>query len=281
MSSKKTHIVTIANQKGGVGKTFAAVNIARALVALGKKVLLTDLDPQRNASLYALSSTGQYPAMVHDNASDSLTLKLFSYDYVENDIKEFIKPIHAEGMGFDVILAHKDLNVAEKYDMVALTRFNYAMADLATEMDYDFVIIDSPPAATSLQHSAMNAADYIIIPTILKPESVTGVSDIINSIKHLARIKKMIVLGILRNGDGKKLNLTANYYNEELEKKYGNKLFKDRWFESASSRNARSQNKAVSDFDSGCPQVRQIHRTAKEIINRVENIQFIDGVGSI
>ncbi|MGB8337394.1 MAG: AAA family ATPase, partial [Burkholderiales bacterium] len=143
-------IFAIANQKGGVGKTSVAVNLAASLAHYGQRVLLVDLDPQGNAT------TG---SGIDKNASDKNIYALLLGEATLSDA--CVK----SDAGFDVLPANRDLAGAE-IEMIDLVRREFRLKDVFNGItnDYDFVLIDCPPALNLLTVNALTAADAVIIP---------------------------------------------------------------------------------------------------------------------
>ena len=207
-------IISFANQKGGVGKTTSAVNIASSLGVLGYKVLLIDLDPQGNATSgvgimkKALKST-VFDLLTSDASADSVTLKT-QYD------------------NLSVIPAHTTLARAE-YELGDVENGEYVMKEKLNQIreNYDYIIIDCPPSLGMLTVNAMTASDGVVIPMQCEFYSLEGMSQLLNTVKKIKNLYNpdLQLVGILLTMYNGRLTLTGQVVNE-LKKYYADKLFK-------------------------------------------------------
>jgi chromosome partitioning protein len=180
-------IFCIANQKGGVGKTTTAVNLAAGLAGKGQRVLLVDLDPQGNATMGSGVEKSNLPLTVYQ-----VLIGLSS-------VKDAAQP--CESSGYDVLPANRDLAGAE-IELVDLDarelRLKVALAAVAN--DYDFVLIDCPPALSLLTLNGLCAANGVIVPMQCEYFALEGLSDLVNSIKqvHANLNPDLAIIGLLR-----------------------------------------------------------------------------------
>ena len=179
-------VLCVANQKGGVGKTTTAVNLAASLAASQKRVLLIDLDPQGSAT----SGIGAR------NLGDRPT----SYDIImgERAIRDVIMPTQIEHL--DLMPAHRDLVGAEVELVSALAReFRLGEALAGVRDDYDFILVDCPPSLGLLTVNGLTAADGVLIPLQCEYYALEGLSalmDTINLIRERLN-QRLVIEGIL------------------------------------------------------------------------------------
>lgn len=209
-----TKIFCVANQKGGVGKTTTAVNLAAGLARIGQRVLLVDLDPQGNATMGA--------------GIDKSKLETSIYQVLLG-IDELVGArVRSETGNFDVLPANRELAGAE-VEMVELDNRERRLKDaLATVTgSYDFVLIDCPPALSMLTLNGLCAAHGVIIPMQCEYYALEGLSDLVNTIKkvHAKLNPDLEVIGLLRVMFDPRMTLSQQV-SAQLEKHFGDKVFR-------------------------------------------------------
>ena len=203
-------IISIANQKGGVGKTTTCVNLTAALTLMGKKVLLVDCDPQGNAS----SGMGV-----------AKTTRPNSYDMLISE-KTAAECVVQTEYG-DVIPASKEL-AAASVELIDAPRREYVLKDKITALfsEYDYIFIDCPPSLELLTVNALVAADSVLIPMQCEYYALEGIADLLTSIKMCSRRlnRRLGIEGIVLTMYDARANLTTQVANE-LRKHLADKVY--------------------------------------------------------
>ena len=178
-----TRIIAIANQKGGVGKTTTSINVAASLVAMKRRVLLVDLDPQGNATMGA--------------GIDKRALKETVYQVLLGHKSIADVRLHSESGGFDLVPSNRELAGAE-VELVelperemrlkdALGQAIRQMADAIAEVkdEYDYILLDCPPSLSLLTLNGLCAAHSVLIPMQCEYYALEGLSDLVQTIKKI------------------------------------------------------------------------------------------------
>jgi chromosome partitioning protein len=203
----------IANQKGGVGKTTTAVNLAAGLAAIGQRVLLIDLDPQGNATMGSGVIKSElrhtiYQVLIGEQALAQVR-------------------VQAEAAGYDLLPANRDLAGAE-LDLVDLDQREHRLRQALSghQADYDFVLIDCPPSLSMLTLNGLCAADGVIVPMQCEYFALEGLSDLVNTIKAVHRNfnPQLKLIGLLRVMFDPRMTLQQNV-SDQLVQHFGDKVF--------------------------------------------------------
>ena len=206
-------IIAFANQKGGVGKTTSAVNVAASLGLLGKKTLLVDLDPQGNAT----SGVGIAKKSLKGTIKDVLT--------GETEIKNVVLPTNYKNLW--IIPTNVSLSGAE-FDLYNDEGSEYNLKDAFETIsnEYDYIIIDCPPSLGMLTVNAFVASDGILVPMQAEFYAVEGLSQLITTTKRVKKLynEELNIVGILITMYNKRLLLSMQVM-DELQKYYPDKLF--------------------------------------------------------
>lgn len=206
-------IFVVANQKGGVGKTTTAVNLAAGLAQAGQRVLLVDLDPQGNATM--------------GSGIDKRALAASVYDVLLEAAAVADARVRSDKGGYDVLGANRELAGAE-VELVTLERRNQrlraALQPVAGE--YDFVLIDCPPSLSLLTLNGLCSAHGVIVPMQCEYFALEGLSDLVNTIKqvHANLNRDLQVIGILRVMYDPRITLQSQV-SEQLKSHFGDKVF--------------------------------------------------------
>jgi chromosome partitioning protein len=205
-------IFVVANQKGGVGKTSVAVNLAASLAHYGRRVLLADLDPQGNAT------TGSGV----DKTACARTI--YGVLLGEYGVREAI--VTAEG-GYDVLPSNRELAGAE-VELIAIERREYRLREALADASkgYDFVIIDCPPALNMLTVNGFTAADAVIIPMQCEYYALEGLSDLVGTLRKVKQNlnPSIEIEALVRTMYDPRSTLTVQV-SDELKRHYGAKVF--------------------------------------------------------
>ncbi len=213
-----TKIFCIANQKGGVGKTTTAVNLAAGLSKIGQRVLLVDLDPQGNATMGSGVDKRTLKHSVYDVLLESSSI---AEARVQSD-----KLIEA-GCSYDILGANRELAGAE-VELVEVERrekrLKTALAEVAA--DYDFILIDCPPSLSMLTLNGLCCAHGVIVPMQCEYFALEGLTDLVNTIKqvHANLNKDLAIIGLLRVMFDPRITLQQQV-SEQLKTHFGDKVF--------------------------------------------------------
>lgn len=209
-----TLILTIANQKGGVGKTTTSVNLAAALSQLGQRVLLVDLDPQGNATMGSGIDKRRLQRSVYHVMIGEATV---------NEARQL-----SESGGFYLLPANRELAGAE-VELVELDRRERRLRDALDTVaaDYDYILIDSPPSLSLLTLNGLCAAQGVIIPMQCEYYALEGLSDLVGTIRkvHANFNPEIKIMGILRVMYDSRITL-AQQVSAQLEEHFKEKVFK-------------------------------------------------------
>ena len=207
-------VIAIANQKGGVGKTTTAVNVAASMAATRRRVLLIDLDPQGNATMgsgvdkYEVEATC-YELLIEEQPIDQVIIKETSGKY-------------------DLIAANGDITAAEIKLMEVFAReLRLRNALKSVQKEYDYIFIDCPPSLSQITVNALAAADSVLVPMQCEYYALEGLTALMDTIQKLASVvnPKLKIEGVLRTMYDPR-NRLANDVSEQLKRHFGEQVYR-------------------------------------------------------
>ncbi len=251
-------IISLANQKGGVGKTTTAINLSAALAKAGQKVLLIDADPQANAS----SGLGV----------DIRTLDRTIYECLINNIDPATAIIATRVSGLDIIPSHIDL-VGAEIEMLNIDNRENILKNILSQLrdHYDYILIDCSPSLGLITVNALTASDAVIIPVQCEFFALEGIAKLLNTIKIIKQKLNpaLKIEGFLLTMYDNRLRLSNQVY-EEVKRHFG-----DLVFDTVIARNVRlseapSHGLSVIEYDASSKGAKNYEALANELLQRTK-----------
>ena len=251
-----TKIITVANQKGGVGKTTTAVNLAAGLGYYNKRTLLVDIDPQGNAT----SGVG----------FDKRGIEKSTYEILLNEAKAEEVILHTKYNNLDLMPAGVDLAAAEFEIMDAPDRLQrLKKALLPVKANYNYIIIDCPPSLGIITTNALNACDSVLVPIQCEYYALEGLSQLMNSVRYVKRKlnEHIYIEGVLLTMYDGRLNLTQQVVSE-VKQFFPKKVFGTVIPRGVRLSEAPSFGKPIMYYDKSCRGTEAYLSLAQELIKK-------------
>lgn len=250
-------IISITNQKGGVGKTTTSVNLAAGLAYLNKKVLMIDIDPQANAT--------------QGIGIDRIRIKGTSYDLIVGDgyVEEIVLSTAVPGLF--VIPASSDLATADLELSELKTGREMrlkAKLDLIRDL-YDYVIIDCPPSLGLLNRNALTASDSVLIPVQCEYYALEGLTQLLSTIKFIQDSfnSELVIEGVLLTMLDQRTNLGVEV-SQEVRKYFRDKVYKTFIPRNIKLSEAPSAGMCIYDYDHNSEGAKSYANLSKEVMIR-------------
>lgn len=253
--SKTPRLIAIANQKGGVGKTTTAINLATALSAIGKNVLLVDLDPQGNAS----TGLGVRRSVIRNSA----------YDVLFGDCEVYEAAVATKVPRLSVVPSSVHLSGAE-IELVTAQNREYRLRDaLRKPLPYDYVILDCPPSLNLLTLNALVAVDSVLVPLQCEFYALEGLSHLTKTVERVQRSYNpgLDIHGVVLTMYDQRNNLTA-MVEKDVRDYFGDKVYKTVIPRNVRLSEAPSFGLPAIVYDMKCAGAQAYIKLASEIIKR-------------
>jgi len=249
------HIIAITNQKGGVGKTTTAVNLAAQLARPDRRVVLVDMDPQGNAS----SSLG----------IDKEALQKTLYDVLVSGVGPADIVLQTNVRNLYVLPANNSLAQAE-VDLVGMEHREYRLREVLKHVDAELIIIDCPPALGLLTVNALTAATDVLIPVQAEYFALEGLGQLLNTVQLVKQglNPSLEIMGVVLTMYNKRMTLSEQV-QAELVQHFGNKLFKTVVPRNVRLAEAPSYGRTIFEHDKWSKGARAYKHLAEEVAERL------------
>lgn len=249
-------IIAVTNQKGGVGKTTTAINIAAYLAKLGKTVLLLDLDPQANST----SGVGIQKSKLQYSLYDVLRGQVSARDCIKQ----------TQYKNLDILPSSGDM-AASEIELSSMVRREFVLKTALEGLNYQYIIIDCPPSLGLLTINGLVAANLLLIPAQAEYYALEGLGQLLNTVKRVraALNPNLRLLGVIVTMYDSRNSLSGAVI-KELQKHFGKLLFDTTVPRNIRLAEAPSHGKPILAYDRFCRGAFAYKKLAKEVIKRVE-----------
>ncbi|MEQ8667293.1 MAG: AAA family ATPase [Rhodospirillales bacterium] len=258
--ARRPRILAVANQKGGVGKTTTAINLATALAAIQKQALIIDLDPQGNASTGLGLSQGDRVENIYHVLMG------------EEQLGEIIK--HTEIPGLDIVPSGMDLSGAE-IELIDLDRREYRLRNAlrGQSLPYDYVLIDCPPALGLLTVNGLVAADAVLVPLQCEFFALEGISHLSRTIERIRANfnPRLSIQGIVLTMHDRRNNL-SQMVEQDVRGHFGDIVYQTVIPRNVRVSEAPSHGRPVLIYDINCAGSQAYLNLASEVIHRERQV---------
>lgn len=253
-------IISVANQKGGVGKTTTALNVSAALAFIGRSVLLIDTDPQAHSTISFVNDPVQYKKSLYDVLTKN-------EEKIENVIIQSTIP------GLDIVISKISMAKLEA-SLLGSIDGHYRLRDVISSIKrkYEFIIIDTPPNLGIITLNSLVASDRVIIPIQSSYLCLEGTDDLLETIDKIRKVANpgLQVIGVLITLHDKRTNISKDVA-KRIKKVFGSIVFNTIISKSVKLEESPAYKESIFTFAPKSVGAVQYKKVAKEIIKRVQS----------
>jgi len=254
----ETHIIALANQKGGVGKTTTALNLSAVLASKGKKVLLVDSDPQANAS----SGVGVFESNTEKN--------IYSCYTGAKEAGECIQPTNVKNLS--VLPASIDL-VGVEVELLNLENREKRLKTMLRPVrdSFHYILVDCPPSLGMLTINSLTAADAVLIPMQCEYFAMEGLAQLVSTIRKVKKTlnRDLYIEGLLLTMYDRRNRLTHSVASE-IQKHFGEQVYKTVIPRNVRLSESPSHGQTIIEYDPGCPGAKAYKQLGNEFLKRAK-----------